>query len=202
MKINYTMRIIFIMLLSLTLAACSKENTKVTSNKQDSVKPTDSKKDTIPQTDASKNNAFIVSKIKDVLVNNVYKSEIGLIPKENRKFYFSAVDINSDGFNEYFVAFSNSYFCGSGGCTVVLLNSEFKPKQTFTVVSYPIIVLNTKTKGWNDLVMHSGGKDHILKHIKENYPSNPSVMPEYTDAIGNDCIKLFDDIESSASYEF
>lgn len=183
-------------------SACSKENTKITQNKQDTIKTTESKKDTIPQTDKSKNEAFIVSKIKDALVNNVYKSEIGLIPKEDRKFYFSAIDINGDSRNEYFVAFSNSYFCGSGGCTVVMLNSEFKPKQTFTVVSYPIIVLNAKTKGWNDLVMHSGGKDHILKHIKENYPSNPSVMPEYTDAIGNDCVKLFDDIESSTSYEF
>jgi hypothetical protein len=196
------MRLIFIFLLSLMLAACAKENSKIIAGKQYSVKTTESKKDTVPQTYASKNDSFYVSKIKTTIIKDFLKDMTNDIPKDKRRFYYTAVDINGDSLNEYFIAFANSYFCGSGGCTVLLLNSEFKLKQSFTVVAYPIIILKDKTKGWNDLLMYSADAPHVLKHIRGNYPDNPSVEPVYKGKIDNDLPYLFDDLDKSTSYEF
>ncbi len=126
----------------------------------------------------------------------IFKDELANMKPDDRKFRYTAVDLNGDGKNEYFIAFSSSYFCGSGGCTAYLLNSDFTFKNKFTVVTFPIIVTNNKTEGWSDLVMFSGSKNRIVKHGNEGYPENPSVEPVYTGAIDKDTKILFGDIEN------
>ena len=135
-------------------------------------------------------------KIIESLSGSIFKDDLAVMKPDDRKFRFSAIDLNGDGKNEYFVAFSSSYFCGSGGCTVLLLNSDFTLKNKFTVVTYPVIVTNNKTDGWSDLVMFSGSKNRVVKHGKEGYPGNPSVEPVYTGSIDKDTKILFGDIEN------
>ena len=72
---------------------------------------------------------------------------------------------------------TGSYFCGTGGCTILLLNSDGGLITTFTVTDYPIIVSNTITKNWKDLILYSNGKNHLMKFNGKTYPSNPSVQP-------------------------
>lgn len=108
-----------------------------------------------------------------------YKADLAknLIDSASRKFIFFEYDLNDDGAKEIFVGLTGSYFCGSGGCTIYLLDNQSKLINTFSVAGYPIVIDNNKTNGWKDLFIHSGRKDRIVKFDGKKYPSNPSTLP-------------------------
>jgi len=103
--------------------------------------------------------------------------EANLIDSISRRFIFFEYDLNGDGRNEIFVGLVGLYFCGSGGCTQFLLDDQGNVITRFTVADYPVVIDTHKTNGWNDLFIHSGGKDRIVKFDGKKYPSNPSTLP-------------------------
>ncbi|WP_316834759.1 hypothetical protein [Pedobacter nutrimenti] len=106
-----------------------------------------------------------------------FKSELekGIIDSTSRKFGVFEYDLNNDGKNEVFVGLTGSYFCGSGGCTWLLLDDHEKLLTRFTVSKYPVIISQTATNGWKDLIIYSNGKNHLVKFNGKKYPSNPSI---------------------------
>lgn len=123
-----------------------------------------------------------------------YKDDIakGIIDSLSRKFRIYEYDLNGDGKKEIFVGLNGPYFCGSGGCSVQLLNDKGDAITYFSVTNYPVVISNTKTNGWNDLILMSSGKYHLLKFNGKTYPSNPSVAPAFKTIPGNDLPKLLD----------
>ena len=75
------------------------------------------------------------------------------------------------------VSFSSPYFCGSGGCNLLILDKNFNLVTNFTVTRPPILVDTKTTNGWNDIILWSNGDYHRMKfNLKEkSYPANPSV---------------------------
>lgn len=118
--------------------------------------------------------------------------EKNIIDSGSRKFIFFEYDLNDDGKNEIFVGFTGPYFCGSGGCTELLLDSQGKLITQFTVSGYPVVIDNNKTNGWKDLFIQSGSKHHIMKFDGKKYPSNPSVQPELKLLPGDDLPRALD----------
>lgn len=108
-----------------------------------------------------------------------FKDDLGknLIDSFSRKFAFFSYDLNDDGKKEVLVALTGPYFCGSGGCSPLILDDKGKVITQFSVSEYPIVVNTVKTKGWKDLYIYSAGKFHIIKFDGKKYPSNPSVQP-------------------------
>jgi hypothetical protein len=104
------------------------------------------------------------------------KKDLSALAKEDRFFYYEAFDLNNDKNNEYFVGFSSSYFCGSGGCSGYILNNDGSVINSFTVTNFPIYVTTSSTEKFYDLIFESGGKFHLLKMKNGKYPSNPSVQ--------------------------
>lgn len=101
-------------------------------------------------------------------------------------YRFSFIDLNDDGKKEVMVYLMDTAWCGSGGCTTLVL----APKNlSYTIVSKisltrpPIRVLGTKSNGWHDLsaVVGGGGieraHDVRLSFDGKTYPSNPTVSP-------------------------
>jgi hypothetical protein len=76
------------------------------------------------------------------------------------------------------VGFTGPYFCGSGGCTQMILDREGNVITQFTVSDYPVVIDNTKSNGWKDLFILSAGQYRIVKFDGKTYPSNPSMQPE------------------------
>lgn len=111
---------------------------------------------------------------KQLLV--LLKNDIPALTKDDRYFYYDAFDLNNDQKNEYFVGFSNSYFCGSGGCSGYILKNDGTVINRFTVTDFPIYVTTSSTEKFYDLIFESGGKFHVLKMKAGKYPSNPSVQ--------------------------
>ena len=104
------------------------------------------------------------------------KKDLPAMTKEDRFFYYEAFDLNNDKKNEYFVGFSNSYFCGSGGCSGYILNNDGTLINSFTVTDFPILVTTSSTEKFYDLIFETGGKFHLIKMKNGIYPSNPSVQ--------------------------
>lgn len=76
-----------------------------------------------------------------------------LIFEQSRKFRAESADLNKDGKPEIFIALTGPYFCGSGGCSFLLLDASGKLMTTFTVSDYPVFVTESYTLGWRNLVI-------------------------------------------------
>jgi len=125
-------------------------------------------------------------------LNIVLKKDLPEMTKEDRFFYYEAFDLNNDQKNEYFVCFSNPYFCGSGGCSGYILNNDGSVINKFTVTDFPIYVTTSTSDKFYDLIFETGGKFHLLKLKNGKYPSNPSVQEKLKGDIPKESTKVLD----------
>ena len=94
--------------------------------------------------------------------------------------------LNGDGRQDALVLLEHPrYFCGTGGCTMLVFKgtpSGFEFVSRSTLIRGPLLVSETKTQGWQDLIVEvSGGgmaaKKVAMKFAGSKYPSNPSMLP-------------------------
>ena len=105
--------------------------------------------------------------------------EQGWIDSLSRTFIYSQIDLNNDGKKELFVGQTGPAFCGSGGCTVLLLDEHGSLITEFTVVDYPVFLDTEDTNGWKNLVMRSGNEFRIVTWGTTSYPQHPSLLDPY-----------------------
>ena len=101
--------------------------------------------------------------------------------------YFDAYyDLNGDGQPEAIVYVAGRAFCGSGGCSLLILAAEgasYRVVTRTTVTRAPIRVLARTSHGWRSIgvwVQGGGiqpGYEAELRFDGKRYPSNPSVAP-------------------------
>jgi len=139
---------------------------------------------------SEKNNKEVELIRKQLLV--LLKKDLPAMTKEDRYFYYDAFDLNNDKKKEYFVGFSNSYFCGSGGCSGYILNNDGSVINHFTVTDFPIYVAASSTDKFYDLIMKSGGIAHLIKMKNGKYPSNPSIQEKFKGDIPNESTSVLD----------
>jgi hypothetical protein len=120
------------------------------------------------------------------------KKDLPAMTKENRFFYYEAFDLNNDKKNEYFVGFSNPYFCGSGGCSGYILNNDGSLINSFTVTDFPILVTTSTSDSFYDLIFESRGTFHQMKMKNGKYPSNPSVQEKWKGDVPEDASAVLD----------
>lgn len=125
-------------------------------------------------------------------LNVLLKKDIPSMTKEDRFFFYDAFDLNNDQKNEYFVGFSNSYFCGNGGCSGYILNNDGSVINHFTVTDFPIYVTTSSTEKFYDLILKSGGLFHHIKMKNGKYPSNPSVEDKWKGDVPKESTKVLD----------
>lgn len=121
-------------------------------------------------------NEKFLDSIENYIIRD-YLSERDLRSMTNaqRKFQIKRIDLNNDGKEEIFVNFTTTYFCGTGGCTVLLLSKNLSPITEFTVTKPPLYIEETMMNGWKVLMVQSDGKWRKLTFDDGTYPSNPSV---------------------------
>lgn len=95
-------------------------------------------------------------------------------------------DLNGDGRKEVFAYITDPDYCGSGGCTLLILSPRehgYRVVMRSTVTQLPIRLLATSTHGWRDIgVGVSGGGivrsyEARLRFNGHRYPDNPTVAP-------------------------
>ncbi|OMQ09462.1 hypothetical protein [[Flexibacter] sp. ATCC 35103] len=125
-------------------------------------------------------------------LNVLLKKDLPALTKQDRFFYYEAFDLNNDKKDEYFVGFSNAYFCGSGGCSGFILNDDGSLINKFSVTDFPIYVTTSVSEKFYDLIAVSGGKFHLLKLKNGKYPSNPSVQEVVKEEASRESAKVLD----------
>ncbi|MFY8111651.1 MAG: hypothetical protein ACOVKP_06555 [Flavobacterium sp.] len=123
------------------------------------------------------------SKTADLIrltLKELYKDDLAknFIDDNSKRFIFFEYDLNEDGKKEILVGLTGGYFCGTGGCTLLLLDDQGNVVTQFSVSGNPVVIDTTKTNGWKDLFIYSGSKYHIVKFNGKTYPSNPSTLSE------------------------
>lgn len=94
-------------------------------------------------------------------------------------------DLNGDGRAETLVYLSHDFFCGSGGCNLLILARQGSGYQiiTRTTVTWPPIrLLESKSNGWHDIAVTVAGGGIIPGHEValhfdgRAYPTNPTPL--------------------------
>lgn len=107
-------------------------------------------------------------------------------PDQATRYKSAEVDLNGDGIKEVIVYFVGNRWCGSGGCSALILQpqgSSYKIVTKLTIVRPPISVLTRTSYGWSNLTVYVRGGGILgmyeaeLPFIGTKYPSNPSVSP-------------------------
>jgi putative lipoprotein len=115
-----------------------------------------------------------------------YLAQQGIDPQNLNPHQTALIDLNGDGRQDALVLLQNPiYFCGTGGCTLLVFQgtkSGFKFVSTTALIRSPVLVSDTRTHGWRDLIVEvSGGgiapKRVALKYTGRKYPLNPSTLP-------------------------
>lgn len=145
----------------------------------------------------------LAEKIKEVITTKYLKPEdLKVIDSAERKFSYHEIDLNNDGKKEIFVNFFTPYFCGSGGCSLALLDSDLNIISRFTVAETPLFISPDTKNGWNVIYTKSRGKWKALEYENGKYPSNPSVVKDSKAEPDTKSISIFKDQDQSKIYNF
>lgn len=102
------------------------------------------------------------------------------------RYIAAFADLQDNGSEDAIVYFTDDAWCGTGGCTMLVLaptTSSYRLVTRTTITRTPIRVLSTKSHGWHDIavwVQGGGiqpGYEAKLSFDGNKYPSNPSVLP-------------------------
>ena len=95
-------------------------------------------------------------------------------------------DLTGDGVLDAVVYLDSPSWCGSGGCTVLVFETitgdeaiaelgAFRPAAEVSLMHGPVIVAETATGGWADLIVQgSDGAPVVLLFDGETYPASPA----------------------------
>lgn len=142
-------------------------------------------------------------KIKQfILKDYMTEADLQAISEEDRRFQFYKVDLNNDGKNEVFVNFITPYFCGTGGCTILLLDSDLKLISTFSPTK-TLYIEEEMINGWRVILTKSDGKWRKMVFDDDTYPPNPTVVESTKEFPGENTEIMFDEkFSMPKTYDF
>ncbi|WP_345240528.1 tetratricopeptide repeat protein [Pontibacillus salipaludis] len=163
------------------LLTLKKELTKLR-NQPDSYEPFVNKDDI----DLSSIQYMTSEKERDPQLEKALIKEFEYTDEGKARYYYNKVDLDGDGEPETFVYLVGPYFCGTGGCSAAIFkeqDGDYSLLTRFSVVNNPIIISDTKTNGYKDIIMnvYGGGIEPFFARLTYNgitYPGNPSVQPK------------------------
>ena len=145
----------------------------------------------------------LADKVKNYITTTfLTEADLRAITQDQRHFQLYKIDVNNDGNEEVFVNFATSYFCGTGGCTVLLLDSNLKLITRFS----PTRTLYDEKKAeneWRILLTQTEGDWRKLVFENGTYPSNPTMVERTNDETEEHAEIMFDaDKSKQKTYSF
>lgn len=108
----------------------------------------------------------------------------------NTRFEYVRVDLNEDGRRDALVMMKlpYSFWCKETGCRTVVFradNTKFEVMSELTLVRGPILISETRTNDWKDIIIREDGRlsdaRHVLmQHNGASYPSYTDRQPTFT----------------------
>ena len=129
----------------------------------------------------------VASRTENTKLREFLQSYVGNVSSEKDGRYLDAsVDLNGDGVKEIIVYLIGGGWCGSGGCSTLILEPErdtYKITTEIAISNPPIRVLTTTSHGWHNLSVLVGGGGILQAYEAElpfdgtTYAENPTVPP-------------------------
>jgi hypothetical protein len=115
------------------------------------------------------------------LIKKFLIEEFGEPDEFPRRFIYDKFDLNGDGNPEILVGLIGPDFCGSGGCTMLVVSDQMKILTRVTLVQYPVYIGTEEkgevSKGYRHLLLRTGKVGYVkLVWDGKTYPSNPSMQ--------------------------
>ncbi|WP_051358210.1 META domain-containing protein [Rubidibacter lacunae] len=110
-----------------------------------------------------------------------YITEIGEFGSGPARYIYSRGDLNGDGIDETLVLLMGPFFCGTGGCNLLLFteaDGEYTLVNNFPISRAPLIVSAEKTEGWNDLIRLESGGGVEPAYIRHTFDGDRYVEQE------------------------
>ena len=79
---------------------------------------------------------------------------------QNARYLYTLADLNGDGVEEVIVYLLGSFFCGTGGCNLLILSETeggYRLVNDFPTSDLPLVAVRQRTNGWHDLVRRVSG---------------------------------------------
>ena len=117
-------------------------------------------------------------------------------------FEFTRIDLDGDGRREGLAIMTapHHYWCDFDGCRVAIFqasNHDFRLVSEIEPVRGPLIVSESTTNGWRDLIVNVSGrrgwdaKDVALKFDGASYPAQPAYEPPLRVASALTGVRIF-----------
>ena len=101
-------------------------------------------------------------------------------------FSYALVDLNEDGIADAIVLVRDRWYCGSGGCALLVFRDDhdgsYHRLSGSTTSREPIYLLRDQNHGWHDFTVYfrgGGAKpcNAVMRFNGRKYPLNPSMVP-------------------------
>lgn len=137
-----------------------------------------------------------------------YTAEV--VSESSMKSRYVAVraDLNGDGKNEVFVYLMGGFFCGSGGCNLLVFSQNMDGYSLLANISTsdpPIIVADTQSNGYSDfwrMQSGGGGPSEYVQHVyQDGKYIEKSRMPATNSPMGKKILSADTDFASGIELE-
>lgn len=128
-----------------------------------------------------------MEKVRDYAVEKALSAGFSASELNEIRYAYKKIDLDGDGILDAIVVLRGSAVCGSGGCQLHILKGVGSGYNSFSEIG-PVqggfSVLESKTKGWRDLVVSIGGGggesgDVVLQFDGKKYPENPTTIGKF-----------------------
>jgi heat shock protein HslJ len=98
------------------------------------------------------------------------------------RYVYTHVDLNNDGRQETLAFLLGSFFCGTGGCDLMLFTTaqdgSFELVSRFPISRPPVILSPTRSNGWNDLIRLESGGGMAPVRVRHSFDGTSYVESE------------------------
>jgi heat shock protein HslJ len=96
----------------------------------------------------------------EAAIRDVYRDYRNQNSANPARYHYNRVDLNGDRRPDVLVYLTGQYFCGSGGCTILVFQSTgrgYRAVGTIPTSRSPIIITDNQTNSWKDLIRPTSG---------------------------------------------
>lgn len=98
------------------------------------------------------------------------------------RYAYERIDLNGDGREEVLVYLMGSFFCGSGGCNLLVLaeapKGGYSLVNDFSITQLPVTVSPVKSRGWNDIWRLESGGGAKASYVRHAYNGKRYIKRE------------------------
>lgn len=100
---------------------------------------------------------------------------------QKARYLYTRADLNDDGRDEVIVYMLGSFFCGTGGCNLLILTQSedgYQVVNDFPTSRVPLVAIRETSNGWYDLVREVSGGGVPTEYVRYAFDGDRYIEQE------------------------